>query len=208
LNYLLHGIQSGLKMKQVRFLSNYSIPDSFQNTHCFCEPLKPDHIHLDYEAVMSSRQFLRLWSKSDWPSDNFQLEDNLNDLVMHEKEHIEGVAYTYTILSVDKNECLGCLYVNPTDRIEPVTDHERNLLNQRPATIRFWIRNSYQNTDKESIIVKDLISWFKLTWGLKEILFSCNKQVPGQIKLFRSSGLFLWLELQNPSRHELLWSIY
>jgi len=195
-------------MKQVRFLSNYSIPDSFQNTLCYCEPLTPDHLLLDFDAVMSSRLFLRLWSKSEWPSDNFQLEDNLKDLVMHEKEHKEGVAYTYSILSVDKKECLGCLYVNPNDRIEPVTNHERYLLNLRPANIRFWIRNSYHNTDKESIIIKDLLSWFVNTWELKEILFSCNRQVSDQITLFRNSGLFLWLELKHPSRHELLWSIY
>jgi len=195
-------------MKQVRLLNKHSIPDSFQNTYFVCEPLTPEHLLLDYDAVMSSRLFLRNWSKSDWPADNFQLEDNLKDLVFHEKEHKDGVAYTYSILSVEKNECLGCLYINPNDRIEPVTNDERYLLNQRPANIRFWIRNSYQNTDKESIIIKDLISWFVNIWELKEILFCCNRQVPGQITLFRNSGLFLWLELQYPSRHELLWSIY
>jgi len=175
--------------------------------NCFLEPLSPDHLLLDYEAVMESKIFLRSWSKSNWPDDHFQLEDNLEDLKNHDREHQHQIAYTYTILSPDKKHCFGCVYINPIQRITPVTEKERVILEQRPATVRFWTRNSIQNTSKENIILNDLISWFTEIWEMKDVLFSCNKKVPLQIALFRKNGLTLWLELQQSSRHELLWCI-
>lgn len=59
------------------FLLNVNIPKYLSTRNCFLEPLSTDHLQLDYEAVMESKNFLRLWSKSTWPDDHFQLEDNL-----------------------------------------------------------------------------------------------------------------------------------
>ena len=171
------------------------------------EPLSTSHLMLDYEAVMESRTFLRSWSVSNWPDDHFRMEDNHEDLKNHNWEHQHQIAFTYTILTPDKKQCMGCVYINPNQRIEPVTEKETAILEQRPANVRFWTRNSIHNTSKENIILNDLISWFTEIWEMKDILFSCNKKVPSQITLFRTSGLMLWLELQQSSRHELLWCI-
>lgn len=189
------------------FLEKYIIPERAESSHCIFEPLTPDHLFLDYDAVMSSREFLRLWSNSDWPTDDFQLQENLEDLRNHQKEHINRIAYTYTILNPDKNQCLGCIYVNPINRITPVTREESILLHQRPAYVRFWVRESIRNTDNENIIMKAIIYWFKVNWKMNDILFGNNKKVPSQINLFRKNGLILFLELQQSSRHELLWRI-
>jgi len=189
------------------FLLNVNIPKYLSTRNCFLEPLSTDHLQLDYEAVMESKNFLRLWSKSTWPDDHFQLEDNLKDLQNHDWEHQNRIAFTYTILNPGKNQCLGCIYINPNLRITAVTENERILLNQKPGNIRFWLRNSIQNTPKENIIIQELISWFVEVWKLETLLFSCNKQIPEQIELFRNNGLKLWLELQESSRHELLWCI-
>jgi hypothetical protein len=192
---------------KARFLGEQAIPVTFQTDVCFMEALTAEHAVLDYEAVMSSKEFLRFWSRSSWPADDFTLEDNRQDLVLHAREHTGGLAYTYTILSAERKECIGCLYINPNERIQAVTAQERELLKQRPANARFWVRDSLRNTDKESIIMQELISWFIQTWKMDRILFTCNKKIPSQISLFENSGLHLWLELTKPGRHELLWSI-
>ena len=44
---------------------------------------------------------------------NFTMEENFIDLVRHEREHISNEAFTYTILNIRKDECLGCIYIVP-----------------------------------------------------------------------------------------------
>ena len=56
---------------------------------------------------------LRRWSQSGWPADGFTLADNLEDLEMHYREHVERAACTYTVLTPDGAECLGAVYVKP-----------------------------------------------------------------------------------------------
>lgn len=189
------------------FLSGFPIPDSLVSEQFRCEPLTPAHVDLDYEAVMSSRDFLRQWSQSTWPEDHFSLQDNLADLVRHAQEHADRVAYTFTILSPDKKQCLGCLYVNPNERIAPLTAREREQLRLKAANMRYWLRQSISGSDIELIIIQELIAWFVGTWKTKDILFSCNRHTPTQIALFKRSGLRLWMELAQPGRSELLWCV-
>ena len=77
------------------------------------EPLSTRHVELDYEAVMESKKLLRRWSLSDWPGDDFTIEENANDLIRHENQHFDRDAFTYTVLKPDATECFGCVYINP-----------------------------------------------------------------------------------------------
>jgi len=52
-----------------------------------------------YEAVMSSAEMLHRWSQSNWPIDDFTLAQNLADLQRHEREHIERMAFSSTVLN-------------------------------------------------------------------------------------------------------------
>ena len=79
------------------------------------EPLSSRHVELDYEAVMESKELLRRWSMSDWPRDGFTIEENAADLIRHEAEHFDRVAFTYTVLNPAATECFGCVYINPLD---------------------------------------------------------------------------------------------
>ncbi len=42
-------------------------------------PLTPQHVHLDYAALMNDKEMLRQWSGSAWPEDDFTVSDNLKD---------------------------------------------------------------------------------------------------------------------------------
>lgn len=187
------------------FLSQSQIPESFIADNFLFIPLKPLHVDLDYEAVMSSKGFLRRWSQSQWPQDDFLVSDNLQDLEMHAREHYEKKAYTYTILNSKKDRCLGCIYIHPNTHIQPVTPEESQLLRSLPANVRFWVRESIQQTENEKVILESLIAWFHQDWKLDTILFTCNRQVPHQVRLFQVCGLRLWLELEQYSRYDLIW---
>ena len=76
-------------------------------------PLRATDVKLDYAAVIESKDLLRLWSQSGWPTDDFTLADNLKDLQRHEKEHLDREAFTFTVMSLTETECLGAIYIIP-----------------------------------------------------------------------------------------------
>jgi len=74
-------------------------------------PLTPALVQPDYTAVMRDVSKLRAWSGQDWPTETFQIESNLDDLIRHDREQTERVALTYSIL-ID-GTVQGCAYVRP-----------------------------------------------------------------------------------------------
>jgi hypothetical protein len=57
---------------------------------------------------MSSPDYLRIWSDSDWPTTDFSVADNEKDLACHDAEHDAGIAFTYSVQKADGSRVLGC----------------------------------------------------------------------------------------------------
>lgn len=74
-------------------------------------PLTPALVEPDYAAVMRDIPMLRAWSGQDWPTADFPIEWNLDDLQRHDREQQEGVALTYSVLL--DGVVQGCIYVWP-----------------------------------------------------------------------------------------------
>lgn len=111
-------------------------------------PLTVDHVELDYEAVMDNRNEDGL---SLYPTHT--LKQNLIDLGYHQKEHQKGASYTYTILDIDKDTCIGCIYIYPsTTRIE----------------VDAWVRDLYKSLESE--IFENIKAWIgSEDWLLVEV---------------------------------------
>ena len=78
-----------------------TVPEGLRTPRVMLRPLLAADVERDYDAVMSDPAALRRWSQSDWPDDEFTLAENLTDLERHEREHKDGVAFTFTVLSPD-----------------------------------------------------------------------------------------------------------
>ena len=78
-------------------------------------PLTVHDVVKDYDAVMSSRA--QLWELfgpgSDWPLESLSLEQDLIDLAWHQKEFQLRTSFTYTLVTLDGERVLGCVYVMP-----------------------------------------------------------------------------------------------
>jgi hypothetical protein len=156
------------------------------------EPLRTSHVQLDYEAVMETRQRLRDWSLSEWPADDFTLQGNLDDLAEHQREHDEGVAFTYTILSLDRSTCLGCVYVRPlAPRFLP--EHERATGERPDAAVRvaFWVRESRLADDLDRRVVRHLRAWFGEEWDLDRAVMYTSDREQRQQQILTEDGLRL-----------------
>ena len=72
--------------------------------------LTPAVVEQDHAALMRDIPVLRTWSAQDWPTPEFTIADNLVDLVRHDREHAEGLAFTYSVVLDDV--VVGCIYVH------------------------------------------------------------------------------------------------
>jgi len=71
------------------------------------------HDERDYQALMASVDYLRRWSDSDWPTDDFSVAENREELGWHDEEHEARIAFTYSVLDQSERRVLGCVYLRP-----------------------------------------------------------------------------------------------
>jgi RimJ/RimL family protein N-acetyltransferase len=142
-------------------------PRELRTARVVLRPLRATDVERDYDAVMSDPAALRRWSQSDWPADDFPLSENLADLERHEREHEEGVAFTYTVLSAGHEErCLGCVYLAPT---RPETAALTRGAGH-PMKLAFWVRSSEIASDLDRHLFESLRRWLDAEWSFDCVL--------------------------------------
>jgi hypothetical protein len=130
------------------------IPAGFETPRLRVRPLTIHDVVKDYDAVMSSRRELQgLFPGSDWPRADLSLEQDLIDLAWHQKEFQIGSSYTYTVVSLDETQVLGCLYLFPPS----LPEHEADVL--------FWVRTDQLARGLKSHLGNALDSWLSAAWG-------------------------------------------
>jgi hypothetical protein len=167
-------------------------------------PIVADDSEADYDAVMETREYLRLWQQSTWPEDDFTVEANRKDLVELERRHVERRAFTYTVLAPDGTECLGCVYVFPPSAaflmkstVTPVGDDDWADVD---AVVFFWARASQMETGMDERLLAALRAWLNEEWKLHRAVFVTNEQFKQQVDLIGSTNLSLKFELLEPGK--------
>lgn len=184
-----------------------SVPASLQQEDFVLRPLSVTYVALDYDALMSSKEILRRWSQSDWPTDDFSLEDNLKDLERHEQEHKQRVAFTYTVLAPGEKKCVGCVYFEP---LSPSLE-EVNVCGmgedraQRYAThVGFWVRASEIEQELDAKLLAGLREWLKAEWVFDCVVFQISEKDERQIKIMQQAGLKMICELHERGKKWLV----
>ena len=181
------------------------VPDGLRTGEFVLEPLRTTHVELDYAALMESKVMLRRWSQSDWPADDFTLEDNYTDLDEHEREHQQRVAFTYTVLNPAATACLGCVYIRP---LAPFLEQEDARAAPEGGTYRartaFWVRQSRLADDLDRCLLLALINWFKRDWAFSRVVFFTSAHNERQMQIFAEAGLrqrYVKEQVEEPSGH-------
>jgi len=176
------------------------VPAGFQTKHLFLEPLMPEHVQRDYEAVMESREQLRLWSGQDWPAADFTLADNLQDLKDHWREHQQRVAFTYTVLNPAQQVCLGCVYLRPLSELLAANPQQLQGVAEDETLVRFWLRTSQPAGDLQSHLLHVLCQWLNNQWFFSRVLFETREANLPQATFFNASPMRQVLALHMPDR--------
>lgn len=141
-------------------------PREWHGQYCMAVPAAPEWVALDYAAVMASRVSLQgLFGAGDpWPPEDLTRAGDEADLAWHDREFRQGRSFAYSLLSLDRQQCLGCLYLYPT--ASPEHDGEAYLWTTvtEPASLR-------------EAIVEEIMAWLDTDWPFRALAWP-GRRIP------------------------------
>lgn len=195
-------------LKRQFYPSDGPVPGELVAEHFTLRPLTAAHVELDYAAVMSSKESLRVWAGNQaesWPRDEFTIEENLVDLKRHEEEHLARVAFTYTVLSPPEDEVIGCVYIVPFgEALMKENPHLESFVGEHEAMVGFWVVDSRLDDRLDVELLVELRRWFDEDWVFDRIYFHTCKDHLQQIEILDANGLGKVETVVRPNRGEFL----
>lgn len=140
--------------------NRYKIPVAHQTRDFFFAPLNESLVRSDYEAVCASLPKLRhIFRPNDsWPDPNISLEQNYRDLVWHREEFEHKRSFAYAVLSSDRTDYLGCVYLYPSRTSE------------YDVEVFLWIRSDRPDY-LEHQLRRDTGNWLHSHWPFRHPVF-------------------------------------
>ena len=180
------------------------VPEGMKTDHFVLRPITAADAALDYDAVMESRDYLRTWEQTGWPADDFTVAANREDLEKLERRHVAREAFTYTVMDLAGTECLGCVYIMPTDarfltraRITAVA-HAR--WEDFEAAVYFWIRKSRLASGTDRALLDALRAWLTSDWWFPGHLIVTNEQFVQQVDMIGDTDLQRLFAIEEPDK--------
>jgi hypothetical protein len=127
-------------------------------------PLGPQHNEADYAAWTGSIDHIRAtpgFPDGTWPRE-MALSDNLRDLERHARDFAERRGFTYTVLSPDTGDVIGCVYIYPASGREQSVAEGR-----RQAQVQSWVRADRAALDKA--LHDAVLAWVERDWPFASI---------------------------------------
>ena len=140
--------------------ANFHVPLIERTCRCLIRPLTVRDVTRDFDAVMSSKDYLKTHFKPEnsWP-EGLTIEQNLIDLGWHEYEFQNRTSFTYTIADLKDELTLGCCYIYPSQSDEHEID------------VSYWVRSTELNTGLDQHVAYALEKWIAKSWPFENPLF-------------------------------------
>jgi len=182
---------------------DFHAPVELRTDEFLLRPIRVSDAELDYEAVMESREFLRTWEQSSWPEDDFTVDANREDLERAVRRHTDGESFTYTVMDPTEMQCLGCVYIFPTDARmfarKQVSAIDGGQWSRYEAAVYFWIRKSRLDDGLDRRLLDALRAWLQHEWPFENHVIITNEQFEQQVAVIESAGLQLRFQLEDPN---------
>lgn len=148
--------------------SDFPVPDGLVTSDFRLEPLGPQHNEADYAAWSSSMDHIRAtpgFGSWRWPYE-MSLEDNRRDLERHARDFAERRGFTYTVLSPDGGEVIGCLYIYP-----PRDQASGKLVaGEGSAEVQSWVRAA--DAELDPVLYAAVAAWLERDWPFTTIKYA------------------------------------
>jgi hypothetical protein len=154
---------SNLSMAQTKQFvpTDFKVSEKFENQYFRLRMLTVNDVVKDYDAVMKSIEHLQgvFGPRSKWPRKELTLEQDLIDLGWHQKEFQRRSSFAYTVMNREESQCLGCVYINPTSKID------------FDAEVYLWVRQSEFESGLDPILFDAVKNWIKKEWPFKKVAY-------------------------------------
>ena len=184
----------------------FDVPAGARTDEFVLRPIRVSDAELDHEAVMESREYLRLWEQSTWPEDDFTVEANREDLEKMVDRHAARYAFGYTVMDPAETTCLGCVYLFAHDAkmynrsaITPLGDE--GWTDDVDVTASFWVRASRLADGLDRRLLDTLRSWLSDDWGFEQVWYVTSELFEQQVAMFEAADLTAGFRLREPD-HE------
>ena len=168
------------------------VPAGLSTDEFVLRQLRGSDVALDYDAVMASKEMLRVRMGGSWPRDDFTLDENLADLEQHEADFEARTGFTYTVMNPSGTECLGCVYFYP---LAEVLRH-RGIDASAAAGVRgdepaatFWVHSERVADGLDKRLLASLLPWIAAEFAFPRVLFLAYATDDRQVAILREAGL-------------------
>jgi hypothetical protein len=138
---------------------DFDVPTELKTADFLIRPLLISDVVKGYDAVMTSADHLQgvFGPGRSWPY-GLSFEQDLIDLGWHHKEFQRRRSFAYTVMTLDETECLGCLYINPTE------------LPGYDAEVFCWVRARHAQA-LDARLYDALRAWIDTRWPFKAVAY-------------------------------------
>jgi hypothetical protein len=151
---------------------DFVVPASKENEHFRLRMLTVNDVVKDYDAVMSSSKELQemfpAWAG--WPK-GLTLEQDLIDLGWHQAEFQMRSSFTYTVVSLDESEIIGCVYILPFYMSDFDIGTPKKNNGNFDAVIYMWIRTSSLEGGMDTFLFDNVKKWINTEWPFKNVAY-------------------------------------
>jgi|GEM_PF-796934 len=183
---------------------DFHAPEGMRTDEFLLRPIRAIDAQLDYEAVMESKEFLRRWEQSGWPTDDFTVEANREDMEKLERRHATGETFTYTVLNTTGTQCFGCVYILPTTARwlskAQITAIDGAQWSAYEAAVLFWVRQSRLAEGLDRRLLDAIGPWLAHDWRIANHLIVTNEQFEQQVALIEGADLEIRFRLGYPNQ--------
>lgn len=188
------------------YSDDQSVPSGLQTNEFVLRMLRATDVERDYDAVMASKEDLRLRG-GQWPRDGFTLAENLADLERHEQEFYARTSFTYTVMDPDETRCLGCVYLYPMRAILrrfPASEIAHSTVPDFTPYLTFWVRSDYLRPNGDKRLLAAIRTWLAQEWTFPQVLFMANTRQKRHLHLYKDAGLQHVFSLRRPEPAAIL----
>jgi hypothetical protein len=148
--------------------ADFAVPEGLTAGEFRLEPLGPQHNAADYAAWTASMGHIQAtpgFAGWGWPHE-MSLTENLRDLERHAQDFAERRGFTYTVLSTDTSEVIGCVYIYPPRE----ESQGAASAGEQHAVVRSWVRADRAELDP--VLYRTVRAWLERDWPFRSIEYA------------------------------------
>jgi hypothetical protein len=147
--------------------ADFAVPEVLTAEEFRLEPLGPQHNAADYSAWTASIGHIRAtpgFAGTSWPHE-MSLAENLRDLERHAQDFAERRGFTYTVLSTDSGDVIGCVYIYP----QRGESQGGASAGEQRAAVSSWVRADRAELDP--VLYHRVREWLERDWPFHSIQY-------------------------------------